>query len=174
MTIPFGVLIALLGAWAFFVPLVGPYFNFGFSSDEAWQFSAKQWELQLAPGAAAFVGGVMLVLPGRLWNWLGGALALVAGLWLVVGPSFYPVFSSGTVQPYGSEWMQALRWIGHFYAVGALILYFAGWAHGLLARRRPGVVAEPSAAPEEPVVQEPAAATSPEPASTPAESAQTQ
>jgi hypothetical protein len=168
MTIPFGVLIALLGAWAFFVPLVGPYFNFGFASDEAWQFSARQWELQLAPGAAAFVGGVMLVLPGRrLLGWLGGALALVAGLWLVVGPSFYPVFSSGTVQPYGSEWMQALRWIGHFYAVGALILYFAGWAHGLLARRRPAVV-------EEPVVREPAAATEPEPASTPAESAQTQ
>jgi hypothetical protein len=142
--IPIGLLIALLGAWAFFVPLLGGYFNFGFASSHTWQFSAHQWELQLAPGLAAFVGGLMMMTPGGLGR-LGGLLALVAGAWLVVGPSFYPIFSSGTVQPYGSEWMRALRWIGHFYAVGGLILYFAGWGHGLFAR--PAVVHEEPLAP---------------------------
>jgi hypothetical protein len=133
--IPVGLAIALLGAWAFAVPLVGPYFNFGFASDAAWQFSREQWILQLAPGIVAFVGGLMLMTPARGWGWLGALLAFVAGAWLVVGPSFYPVFSSGTVDPYGSELMRAVRWVGHFYGVGGLILYFAGVAHGLFARR---------------------------------------
>ena len=51
--IPFGLLILLLGLWAFFAPLLGGYFGFGFSSGATWQFSARQWELQLAPGIVA-------------------------------------------------------------------------------------------------------------------------
>jgi hypothetical protein len=31
--------------------------------------------------------------------------------------------------------MKALRWIGHFYGPGRLILFFAGYAYGLFARR---------------------------------------
>jgi len=31
--------------------------------------------------------------------------------------------------------MQALRWIGHFYGPGALIIYFAGYALGIFSRR---------------------------------------
>jgi hypothetical protein len=133
--IPVGLVIALLGAWAFFVPLLGAYFNFGFDSDTAWRFTGQQWELQLAPGIAAFVGGLMLMTPARGWGWLGGLLAFVGGAWLVVGPSFYPTFSSGTIEPYGSELMRAVRWVGHFYGVGGFILYFAGYAHGLFSRR---------------------------------------
>jgi hypothetical protein len=162
--IPFGLAIALLGAWEFFVPLVGPYFGFGFESDSAWQFTGQQWELQLGPGIAAFVGGVMLSTPARGWGRLGALLAFLAGAWLVVGPSFYPVYSSGTVHPYGSEWGQALRWLGHFYGVGGLILYFAGYAHGLFTPRTliqdVPVVPEPTATtrtvvPEQPVTRTP-------------------
>jgi hypothetical protein len=133
--IPLGLAIALLGGWAFFVPLLGCYFGFGFDSDTAWRFTGQQWELQLAPGIAAFVGGLMLMTPARGRGWLGGLLAFLAGAWLVSGPSFYPVFSSGHLAPYGSEMMKAVRWLGHFYGVGGLILYFSGYAHGLFARR---------------------------------------
>jgi len=31
--------------------------------------------------------------------------------------------------------MKALRWIGHFYGPGGLILFCAGYAYGLFARR---------------------------------------
>jgi hypothetical protein len=144
--IPFGFVIALLGAWAFAVPLVGPYFNFGFYNDAAWQFSTKQWELQLIPGIAAFLGGFMLMTPSRGGGSLGALLAFAAAAWLIVGPILYPLWSSGTIQPYGSEGMKALRWIGHFYGPGGLILYFAGYAHALFSRRtvvQDTTVAEP-------------------------------
>jgi hypothetical protein len=134
--IPFGVVIALLGAWAFFAPLLGPYFQFGFESDEAWQFSERQWELQLIPGIAAFVGGLMLTTPARGWGRLGALLAVAGGAWLLVGPSLYPLWSDDGVGPYGSETMRALRWIGHFYGVGGILVYLAGYEHGLYTRRR--------------------------------------
>lgn len=46
----------------------------------------------------------------------------------------HPLWSSGSIEPYGSEGMKALRWIGHSYGPGGLIL-FAGYAYGLFARR---------------------------------------
>src|SRR3954463_7102827 len=97
--IPFGVLVLLLGAWAFAVPLVGPYFNFGFSSDEAWQFSKQQWELQLIPGIVAVIGGFMLMTPARGWGHMGALLAFLAGAWLITGWAFYPVWANGQIHP---------------------------------------------------------------------------
>jgi len=134
-TIPFGFLIALLGGWVIAAALVGPLFNFGFFNDTTWQFSAKQWETQLIPGIVAVVGGLMLMTPSHGGGALGALLAFAAGAWLIVCPILYPLWSSGTIQPYGSQGMQALRWIGHFYGPGALIIYFAGYALGLFSRR---------------------------------------
>ncbi len=133
--IPFGLAILLLGAWAFAVPLAGGYFNFGFASDKTWQFSARQWELQLAPGIVAALGGFMLMTPARGWGRLGGLFAFLAGAWLVVGWAFYPVWASGTIEPYGSEFMRGVRWLGHLLGPGGLILYFAGHTQGLFMRR---------------------------------------
>ena len=133
--VPFGLLIALLGAWVVVAALIGPVFNFGFFNDDSWNFSTKQWELQLIPGIVAFVGGFLLMTPSSASGSLGALLAFAAGGWLVVGPVLYPLWSSGTIKTFGSEDMMALRWIGHFYGAGGLILYFAGYGHGLLARR---------------------------------------
>jgi hypothetical protein len=133
--IPFGVLILLLGGWAFAVPLVGPYFNFGFSSDKAWQFSTRQWELQLVPGIVAAVGGFMLATPARGWGRLGALLAFLAGAWLVTGWAFYPVWASGHVEPYGSDFSRGLRWLGHFLGPGGLVLFLTGATQGLFMRR---------------------------------------
>jgi hypothetical protein len=133
--IPFGFLIAVLGGWVIAAALVGPAFNFGFFNDSSWQFSTKQWEMQLIPGIVAVLGGLMLMTPSRGGGALGALLAFAAGGWLIVGPILYPLWSSGTIEPYGSEGMKALRWLGHFYGPGGLILYFAGYAHGLFSRR---------------------------------------
>ena len=134
-TIPFGFLIALLGGWVIAAALVGALFNFGFFNDTSWQFSTKQWETQLIPGIVALVGGFMLMTPSRGGGALGALLAFAGGGWLIVCPILYPLWSSGTIHPYGSQGMQALRWIGHFYGPGGLILYFAGYALGLFSRR---------------------------------------
>lgn len=142
--VPFGLLIALIGAWVIVAALIGPSFNFGFFNDKSWDFSTKQWELQLIPGAVAVAGGFLLMTPSRTTGSLGVLLAFAAGGWLIVGPVIYPIWSSDTVKTFGSESMQALRWVGHFYAPGGFILYFAGYAHGLFARRP--VVQETTAA----------------------------
>lgn len=145
--IPFGMLIALLGGWVIAAALVGPLFNFGFFNDTAWNFSTKQWELQLIPGAVAVVGGLMLMAPSTGSGSLGALLALIAGAWLVVGPVTYPLWASGDIHTFGKEGMKTLRWIGHFYGPGGLILYFSGYGHGLLSRRTvvQDTVTEPAA-----------------------------
>ena len=159
-TIPFGLLIMLLGAWVFFVPLVGPYFDFGFFTESAWSFSVRHWELLLAPGIVAFVGGLLLMTPAWGLGWLGGLMATAAGIWLVIGPSLYPLWAAvDRVQPLPhGDVVRALLWIGYFYGPGALITYLAGYGQGLVSRRtvvEEAVVEErPASATRERVVRE--------------------
>jgi hypothetical protein len=146
--VPFGLLIALLGGWVIAAALVGPLFNFGFFNDKTWDFSREQWVLQLIPGIVAVIGGLMLMTPSSGSGALGALLAFLAGGWLVVGPVVYPLWTSGTVHTFGTEGMRTLRWVGHFYGPGGLILYFSGYGHGLLSRRTvvQDTVAEPPSA----------------------------
>jgi hypothetical protein len=138
-----GALIMVLAAWAAFVALVGSYFGFGLDTDEAWSFNRLHWILSVAPGIVAFAGGMMLLVPLRTPAWLGAFLALLGGLWLVIGPSSYPLVSSGGVDLLpASEAKTALRWTGYFYGSGALIVLLAGIAQGLLTRRPPEFVRE--------------------------------
>jgi hypothetical protein len=134
--IPVGVLLMLLGAWVFFVPLVGPYFDFGFFTSRTWVFSGVHWELLLGTGLALFVGGLLTALAASPLAALGGLLALLASVWLLVGPSLHPIWS-GSVEvgtPH-AQWLRSLLWIGYFYGTGAIGLYLCGVLHGLLARR---------------------------------------
>lgn len=147
------LLIFLLGLWVFFVPLVGPYFDFGFHTEDAWSFSEPHWILSLGPGLTAALAGLLMVVPNRAASSFWAFVAAVAGAWLVVGPTLYPLWSSTDIQPIaGSETTNVLLWIGYFYGPGALILYLSGLAHGLLARParpEPVVVAEPIEEPEQ-------------------------
>jgi hypothetical protein len=135
--IPVGILLMLLGAWTFLVPLLGTYFDFGFFTNEAWSFSTRHWELLLLPGLAIFAGGAMLTMPSRGLGGLGTLLAFAGGAWLLVGPSLWPLWHAGTVEPATphSELLKSLLWIGTFYGTGGLTLYLTGVAHGLFSRR---------------------------------------
>lgn len=138
--VPAALLIALLGAWVFLVPLVGPYFSFGFFTDSTWVFSWRHWELLFGPGLAAGISGLLLTIPSPVVRSLPGTVALAAGLWLLVGPSLYPIWA-GSVTPIDlDEPKQALLWIGYFYGPGALITYLTGYLHGVVRPR----VAEPA------------------------------
>ena len=137
--IPVGLLLMLLGAWAFFVPLVGPYFDFGFFTDSRWSFSTRHWELLLLPGLAVFAGGLLLTMPARAAGRLATLLAVAGGTWLLVGPSLYPLWTSTDqvqVATGHSDTLRSLLWIGYFYGTGALVVLAAGFGRGLLARRR--------------------------------------
>jgi hypothetical protein len=135
--IPVGMLLMLLGAWAFFVPLVGPSFRFGFLTSDSWAFgNGDDWKLTMFAGIAIFVAGLTLTMPSSGLGSLGALLGFAGGAWLLVGPSLYPALGGRTVMPLPhSEWMTALLWVGYFYGTGALTMYFTGAAHGLFARR---------------------------------------
>jgi hypothetical protein len=136
--IPVGIALMLLGAWAFLVPLVGPYFDFGFFTDSTWSLTTRHLELSLLAGAATFAGGLILTMPSRGLGTLATLLSFAGGAWLLVGPSLYPLWTSSTgvrVATQHSELMTSLLWLGYFYGTGGLILYLTGVAHGLFARR---------------------------------------
>src|SRR6185437_7120941 len=64
--IPVGTMLMLLGAWAFMVPLVGPYFHFGFFTNSTWAFTNEyHLRLCLPAGAAIFAGDLILTMPSR-------------------------------------------------------------------------------------------------------------
>jgi hypothetical protein len=146
--LPVGFLLMALGGWAFFVPLVGPYLSFGFDTDSTWVFSGSHWTLSMFPGMAVFVGGLMMFRPTRLGGWAGGLLAAAGGVWLVIGTSLHPLWSDSGFAPMpASARHTAALWIGYFYGLGALVIYLAAYAQGVLARRVPALEATSTESP---------------------------
>jgi hypothetical protein len=133
-----GFLVLILGAWAAIVPFIGPYLNFAYTpaTNTAWHWTAARGWLEVAPGAAAFLGGLlMLVSASRAVASFGGWLAVAGGAWLVVGPPLAGVLSlnMGTPDPTSSTGVQAMEALFFFYAVGAAIILFAALALGRLS-----------------------------------------
>lgn len=122
-----GLVIAGLGLWAALAPFVGPYFAFGFAPDTAWHVTADRVWLCVVPGVTAVVGGAMLFGARRRRTGLaGGALALAAGVWFVVGPAVSLLWRGTTDlfaigRPLGGSSRAALELLASFYAVGVLI-----------------------------------------------------
>jgi hypothetical protein len=161
-----GVLLVILGAWAAIVPFIGPYLNFAYtpSTNTAWIWTEARGWFEVAPGAAAFAGGLLLLIStNRAVAILGSWLAIAGGAWLIVGPSLTDVLdkSIGTPDPASSTNVQALEELFFFYGVGALILFVASVALGRLSVQsiRDVAVAERRAAQTETAMAtEPAAA----------------
>src|SRR5258705_4744134 len=91
-----GLLIALLGIWGAMIPFVGPYFDYSFGVNQTWHYTADRLWLDILPGALAVAGGLLLLVSARRFVLLMGALlSLLAGAWLVVGPSVSLTSESG-------------------------------------------------------------------------------
>ena len=113
----------------------------------------------LASISAACTAGVActisMTMPSRFSGWMAGLIAVAGGVWLVIGPSLHPVWSSHMFAPLpDSEWMTAARWIGFFYGAGALAIYLGAHAKGLLERRSTTVVAREARTGDAPPVVE--------------------
>src|SRR6516165_12304770 len=81
-----GVLLILLGMWGALIPLVGPYFRYAYTPDTAWHFTLARLWLEILPGGAAALGGVLVIVSTRRLPAAGGVLlAILAGGWFVVG-----------------------------------------------------------------------------------------
>src|SRR5207248_4094471 len=101
-----GLLTVLFGAWAGIVAFVGPEFAYRPTSGSAWQWTTANWLLHLVPGAMAVAAGLVAITLARASTAsargmldLAALTTFAAGGWLIIGPSLWPVFESGS--PYG-------------------------------------------------------------------------
>jgi len=130
----------LLGAWGALVPFVGPYFGFAFTPDKAWAYTSGRLWLSVLPGAAAFLGGLIVMGGGRIAV-PGALLAVAGGTWFVIGQpivnfaasSYHlspgtPVTAAGSV--FGPAAMRFLESLAFFYGLGIVIVFFAALALG--------------------------------------------
>jgi len=128
-----GMLLVLLGLWGALVPLIGPYFHYAYTPDKAWDITGGRLWLELLPGLATLLGGV-IVLASRLRPAavLGAWLAAAAGAWFAVGgliaARWTSLPSAGT--PAGGPTRMVLEQIGFFIGLGVLIAFVAGIAMG--------------------------------------------
>ncbi|MET8777097.1 hypothetical protein ABZV58_19000 [Nocardia sp. NPDC004654] len=133
-----GLAVLLLGAWGALIPFLGPSFDFAFTPDEPWVWTAARGWLEVLPGAAAVIGGLlMLVSRNRLVASFGAWLGVAAGFWFVIGPVLAGPLGIGDVgDPVAtSDWKRAVLQLTYFYGLGALILFFAATSLGRLSVR---------------------------------------
>ncbi|WP_227983577.1 hypothetical protein [Nocardia spumae] len=133
-----GLIVLVLGIWGALIPFIGPYFDFAYTPDEPWVWSAARGWLQVLPGVATAIGGLLMLVSGnRATAFMGAWLAAAAGAWFVVGPALagpIGLGDIGTPLP-GSEWKQALVQLTFFSGLGAVILFFAATTLGRLSVR---------------------------------------
>lgn len=132
-----GIVLVVLGAWAALVPFIGPYFNFAFTPapTDAWHWTSGRGWLDLLPGVAAAVAGLLLLVgTNRVVLTFASWLGIAGGAWLIIGPVLAPRIPISTGAPESSGgWVQTLEALFFFYAIGAAILFFAASALGRLS-----------------------------------------
>jgi hypothetical protein len=132
--VPSGILLVLLGAWVAIIPFVGPLFDYSIGSTEAWTWQTGWLWLNVLPGAAAILAGlVMLGTFRRMSIGSAGVLAAVAGGWIVVAPQVSRVWNDGfpaSGAAYGSADRQVLEVLGYFLLSGLLIALIGAFSAG--------------------------------------------
>jgi hypothetical protein len=133
-----GLLLVLLGLWGALVPIIGPYFHFGFTPDKAWDFTSGRVLLQIVPGAAVFLGGlVALASANRAFAAFGAWLAALGGAWFTVGVPLSALWlDRGDLrlgQALGGTTRQVVEQITLLYGLGVVAVFLAAVALGRLA-----------------------------------------
>jgi hypothetical protein len=134
-----GALLALLGAWGALIPFIGPYFHYAYTPDTAWTYTAGRLWLEIAPGAAAVLGGLILLASAlRPMAMFGAGLAAAGGAWFIIGTLLHPLgpgagwFTAGSPAS-STTVLRVMEQIGFFYGLGAAILFFGALALGRLS-----------------------------------------
>jgi hypothetical protein len=169
-----GLILVLLGAWGALIPFVGPGFNFAYTPDKDWTWTAARGWLEVLPGAATALAGLLLIFSAnRITAMVGAWVAVLAGAWFVVGGEVAPALGIGSAgDPVAAtERKRAALEVSYFSGLGALIIFVGAAAVARLAVRsasdaealarveaaRAARTAEPARA-AEPAYAEPAAA----------------
>ena len=143
-----GVLLILLGAWGALIPFIGPYFHFAYTPDTAWTWTWGRFFLEIVPGVATALGGLILLVSAfRPVAMFGAALAAAGGAWFAVGHLLGPVWSGSTTlgtpgsipaalnagTPTGGPLHIVAENLAFFTGLGVVIVFLAAVALGRLA-----------------------------------------
>jgi hypothetical protein len=130
-----GFVLVVLGLWGALIPFVGPYFDYAYTPDTAWTYTTARLWLEILPGAAVFVGGVLLIIAtGRHVAGFGALLAAAAGAWFTLGTMLSPLWNNHA--PLGGSpagptvYMRIMEQLGFFSALGVVIAVIAAAAFG--------------------------------------------
>ncbi len=130
-----GLLLVLAGAWGALVPFLGPRFDFAYTraqeGAQEWAWTTARGWFEVLPGAAAVLGGLLLIASrNRVSATIGGLLAVLAGAWFVIGPRVAPLMHLGTIgDPVGvTERKRAVLELSYFTGLGVLIVLVGGFA----------------------------------------------
>jgi hypothetical protein len=152
-----GVALVLLGAWGALIAFIGPHFHYAYTPDTAWTYNTGRLWLEILPGAATVLGGLIVLTAGtRPVAMFGAWLAAMSGVWFVVGTPLSTLWTTGGVPaagtPVGTTALtRAVEQIGFFGGLGAAIIFFAALALGrfTVLGHREVMLAEEYAAAEE-------------------------
>jgi hypothetical protein len=129
-----GTLVALLGIWGGLIPFVGPYFHYAYTPDKAWTYSTGRLWLEILPGAAALLGGLLLIAArSRHVGLLGAFLGIVAGAWFVLGNVLAALWT--TAAPAGvpastGTLARAMEEVGFFVGLGLVLVLISAAVAG--------------------------------------------
>jgi hypothetical protein len=129
-----GLLLVLLGAWGALVPFIGPYFHYAYTPDQGWTYTTGRLWLEVLPGAATVLGGLIVMVSAyRPMAHFGAWLAALAGAWFALGSIIAPTWigmNMTTGTPVGGSAARAIEQIGFFTGLGVAIVLVAAMALG--------------------------------------------
>ena len=150
-----GLLLILLGAWGALIPFIGPYFHYAYTPDKTWAYTTGRLWLEILPGIATVLGGLVLLASARRPMAMFGAfVAALGGAWFVVGNLVSTLWNGSAPEagvPVGSNLTRlVLEELGFFIGLGVVIVFFAALALGRCAvvGVKDAALAERAAGPE--------------------------
>jgi hypothetical protein len=130
-----GTLLVLLGIWGALIPFVGPYFDYAYTPNEAWDYTNGRLIFEVLPGVGTVLGGLLVLgSANRAIAMFGGWLAALSGAWFVLGVPLSATWEGPTVgEPIGGTTRQVLEYVGFFGGLGVAIVFLAALALGRFA-----------------------------------------
>lgn len=130
-----GFLLVLLGAWGALIPFIGPYFHYMYTPTSTWTYTTGRLWLEILPGAAAVLGGLIVMAASmRPVAAFGAWLAALGGAWFVIGPTVSMLWTANGTPAAGTAvggtLTRAVEQIGFFAGLGVVVVFLAAFALG--------------------------------------------